>query len=372
MRILWVTGRKFGLDLCQTTQLFLSKEMIKLGHDVHFICPSESIIDESLPQSFHLIGRTLLKGLKGIGFEISVKRHLSKLLNQIKPDIILFDWRGAIGGLRISVKKKIPCFLIDRGPPAYPGILTKIQWILFRKSWKKAFKYADAGFVVSVEHAKLIESIFGDSMRIIPISAGIDPQLFNLKNSSNTESELKFVYHGRLDKKRRIILTVDLVEELRILGINATLKLIGEGDQLKELEFMSKERNWLEIIGKVEHSEIPRILSTMDIGLLPMGGEISWITASPIKLFEFAASGLVVIATDIEAHQIDNSESWLRKIGIETFVKDGVNLIQEKNFIENIKLNGQKAQQEALKRHSWGASAKVMMDTIQKNPMNRE
>ena len=149
------------------------------------------------------------------------------------------------------------------------------------------------------------------------------------------------------------------------MGINATLRLIGEGDQLKELELMSKDRNRMKIIGKVEHSEIPRILSKMDIGLLPMGSEISWITASPIKLFEFAASGLVVIATDIEAHQIDNSESWLRKTGVETFVRDGVNLIQEKNFMENIKLNGEKAQQAVLERYSWGASAKVMMDTIQ-------
>jgi glycosyltransferase involved in cell wall biosynthesis len=342
----------------------MSKEMIKLGHEVHFLCPSESIIDETLPQHFHLIGKNLVNGLKGIGFELSVKKHLPKLLDKINPNIVLFDWRGAIGGLRISVNKEYPCILIDRGPPAYPGVLTKIQWILYRKSWRKAKKYAKAAFVVSPQHKKLAESIIGNSLEIIPIPAGIDQNSFNIKNQSTQDKELKFVYHGRLDKRRRIELTVEFVGKLKELGINASLNLIGEGDQMKELELMSDNREWMNMFGKVKHDEIPKILSTMDIGLLPMGDEISWVTASPIKLFEFAASGLVVIATNIEAHKLENSESWLRNTNLETFVEDGVNLIQDKSFIDNIKQNGRTAQKQVLENHTWEKSALKMLEVI--------
>src|SRR5690606_35834822 len=58
--------------------------------------------------------------------------------------------------------------------------------------------------------------------------------------------------------------------------------------------------------GKIPYSQIPQALNTFDIGLLPnqpdvimLGGDNIGKYTSPMKLFEYMASGKVIVASDL-------------------------------------------------------------------------
>ena len=62
----------------------------------------------------------------------ALPKNLSKRIEEFEDaDVVLIDWPI------YSIAKKIraPVILIDRGPPADKGILAKLQWRPWIKSW---------------------------------------------------------------------------------------------------------------------------------------------------------------------------------------------------------------------------------------------
>jgi glycosyltransferase involved in cell wall biosynthesis len=56
------------------------------------------------------------------------------------------------------------------------------------------------------------------------------------------------------------------------------------------------------VLPPVPHSEVPGLLAQAHIGVLPFPDEEKFRVSSPIKLFEYMASGLVILATRIVCH----------------------------------------------------------------------
>ena len=55
--------------------------------------------------------------------------------------------------------------------------------------------------------------------------------------------------------------------------------------------------------GKVPYEEVSDYIRTANIGILPFPNITWWAVSSPIKLMEYLAIGLPVVATDIDAHR---------------------------------------------------------------------
>jgi teichuronic acid biosynthesis glycosyltransferase TuaH len=56
-------------------------------------------------------------------------------------------------------------------------------------------------------------------------------------------------------------------------------------------------------VDHVNHASIPQELLTFDVGLLPYGNSIYNSERFPIKLLEYSAAGLPIIATDTPVHR---------------------------------------------------------------------
>jgi len=65
--------------------------------------------------------------------------------------------------------------------------------------------------------------------------------------------------------------------------------------------------------GLIPHSKIPALLKECDIGLCPLPGLEAFKVSVPIKVLEYLAAGIVVIASDILAHRklIQHSKNGL-------------------------------------------------------------
>jgi glycosyltransferase involved in cell wall biosynthesis len=85
-----------------------------------------------------------------------------------------------------------------------------------------------------------------------------------------------------------------LAESWRLLGREApALKVVGGGAGRSALEAVGAD-----VIGAVPHGDIPALLSSASIGLAPYAPDAPGYF-SPLKLFEYLASGLAVVAGSI-------------------------------------------------------------------------
>jgi glycosyltransferase involved in cell wall biosynthesis len=303
------------MDLCQTTPLAQADAFSRRGFGVTFLAPkTESGVELVQSRGHQIIEIRVSKwpGLFGISFERGVRRRLPEVLNgDNPPDLILAEWRGFLGA--VAAAGDIPIVMDDRSPPVPAGILGRAQWLQYDRAWRRALTTATAISVISVELGRLVRDRFGvsDTNLFIITPSGVDVDRFAENKADNDPA---FVYHGRLDARRGIQHIVHFGDLLAERGETFSMRFFGSGDLYSKLESDSSTRPWLEIIGQQPLGRVPELLADRNIGLLPLPDIPVWRVSSPLKLFEYAAAGMAVIATDIPAHRNVIGEGWLHLV----------------------------------------------------------
>ena len=107
------------------------------------------------------------------------------------------------------------------------------------------------------------------------------------------------VWHGAIH-------LVDAIRRLRSRGRTDILAvLVGDGPELPRVREAATPVGGITLTGAVPHAQVPAILAAADIGVAPfdigahptLAHEFHW---SPLKIFEYMASGLPVVAPRIE------------------------------------------------------------------------
>jgi glycosyltransferase involved in cell wall biosynthesis len=138
---------------------------------------------------------------------------------------------------------------------------------------------------------------------------------------------------------------------------SAHLVLLGDGENrlsMMKLAADLKLSQSVTFTGMVPHEEVPRFLTAADIGVVPYPAMDTELWLSPLKLFEYMASGLAVIASN--AGQLcevirDGYNGLLVPPGDELGMASAIN-----RLIENPTLRTQlgiRARQDAVEKHSW-------------------
>ena len=141
-------------------------------------------------------------------------------------------------------------------------------------------------------------------------TSGVDLDVFK-KDGDDYRQELNLIgkkviiYHGVLSENRGIQNILFALKKLNENRNEFVFIILGDGNGKKELIDIAKKNKISEsliFLDPVKYSEVPKFLRTADCGILPFPDIDWWRVSSPLKLMEYIALNLKIVATDIVAH----------------------------------------------------------------------
>ncbi len=161
----------------------------------------------------------------------------------------------------------------------------------------KALQNANNILVPNEATAKIVSTSYCVKMEKISIVPnGIDLGLFQIKDAKR---EKIVVFSGVMYYHRGLDILLDAIPEVIKDIPDAKFVLLGEGPEMKKLQDKVKEMkldSYVEFKGWVERNLIPRYLIQASLGIGPLKLTTVTENALPIKVLEYMAASLPIIA----------------------------------------------------------------------------
>ena len=277
-----------------------AKSLQKNGYEMHLIAPNapSSIID-----GIHVHGINLNRGDRQnrLGRMIKTTNIAYKKAMEINADLYHFHDPELIpAGLKLKRQQKKVIYDVHEDVPRQ--ILQK-NWIprILRTAISSVFEEYETRAVKKMDYVVAATPFIKDRFTSIGCNS-IDicnyPLLseFDNRHSENTAKENAVCYIGAISKIRGIFEMVDsmsLVHEDHLI-------LAGKFASDAERELVKQHSGWSKVseLGYLDRKEIRNVLSKSLAGLVVLHPTINYKDALPIKLFEYMAAGIPVIASD--------------------------------------------------------------------------
>jgi len=294
-------GSVHALELCRA--------LSRAGHEVHLASlppdnPGDAAVGLDGALLHPLRTRPLIEQLDMFHW-----REVKRLAGQIGPDVIVerfytFGGRGLIAAAQLG----LPAVLEVNSPAMpYPGslrdrldALTLIKPIHRWRRWMlaQAQRYYATSELLLPAHLR---------ERTTVIVNGVDCRLFEPGEPVPDDGPLRLVHvssfrpwHGTVDLARAFGAAVRE-------GADLEMVCLGDGPELQRAKRAAAEAgagDRIQFTGAIPHVDVPGYLADAHVGLAPFSPdrfralELGWFW-SPIKLFEYMASGLAVVTADI-------------------------------------------------------------------------
>lgn len=214
---------------------------------------------------------------------------------------------------------------------------------------------------------------------VLPYPNGVDPKAFNFNIPKPVLRE-----KGHLPKDKKIIMYIGhlynwkgidtLVEAARLFKHNQNLLFICVGgtdmDVKKYKEKIKKiDINNILFLGHKRSKEVPYYLRSADVLILPnnTSSEESVKYTSPMKLFEYMASGIPIVASDLPSIREvlnENNSVLVRPDDARSLIEGIKTVLLDKKLAYNIA----KKAYEDVRKYTWENRAKKILDFLNNKP----
>jgi len=309
-------------------------------------------------------------------FEIFLCFNMIYCCIKYKPDVIYVRHTIVLYSyILLSKVFKIPYILEINGLPVEQfkifchnaGSIRTIAINIFTKiNEKLSYKYAKKIIVVTPDIKKYIVTNYNiDPNRISVIQNGANTDLFKPASKHEVRKELgldkKYNYIGFSGSFVRWHGLEELVKSaLQILKKNKNVKflLVGNGATRKRICHLVNNlhlTNSFIFIDIVPYAEVPKYVNSFDIGIIL---KYKNIPGSPLKLWEYMACGIPIIATDSEDFKVIEECHCGILVNPEKTEKIANAIL---TLLGNEKLRremGENGRKYVVKHHSWKIVAK--------------
>ena len=138
-------------------------------------------------------------------------------------------------------------------------------------------------------------------------SSGVVPELFvdcaDIRQFPQEAEPIILIYIGCMHVERNLLTMSEAVVGANEQQQCFKLVLVGEGnDEVRLRDYAEQHPDSIQFHGSVPSTEIPAWLAKAHVGILPFPDEEKFRVSSPLKLFEYLAAGMPVMATHIRCH----------------------------------------------------------------------
>jgi glycosyltransferase involved in cell wall biosynthesis len=312
-QLIWIYTGDPSRTLDSATWLQTTRELRKLGWRVLLIVagpPEQRMIGDvevlSLPQPNLYLLRQLI-------FHLNCWRYL--LRHWSTTDCIMFHqmsapWLLPLRLLRRLSGRRRPLLVMDTRtvhmePQANESIKARLRRLLYGSMGPLANSFADGQTAITPRMATAVHIPEGQLWGTWP--SGVDLTIFARSHAERCwprpGEAIQLVYIGSLHHERNLLPLCQAVEEVNRTGCSFTFLIAGDGTGRADLaDFAAKTEGRVQLLPPVPHRLVPTLLAQAHIGVLPFPDEQKFRVSSPIKLFEYMAAALPILATRIHCH----------------------------------------------------------------------
>ena len=313
MKILYLMARTTDCVHQNTTENELARSLDKRGHEISSVFAYKN-------------NKIILDGFSNAEYIHTPKNNwwdklryhfiLLRALLKYKGDVVIFTYSLAhllLLARIILIGRPRPIYTLDiRSVPVDVGndLKGKIFELRYYLSLKIANHLCDGITAITPMLANtLIPYLQKHKGNIGVWTSGVNLEQFVLEGPSYRErlglnGKKVLFYHGIMSPNRGLQNALRAFAKIGNDYPDLVFLFVGDGDGLNELKELSHTLGVSDRIvftGQVDFDEIPKYLRIADIGILPFPNITWWAVSSPIKIMEYLAMSIPVVATDIDA-----------------------------------------------------------------------
>ena len=259
-----------------------------------------------------LTARTAAKDVRDLGRALVFARHASQSVPRGTDAAMVWQhhepWQWS--GWLLARRCRVPWVLFVDAPVVWESR----AWGVRRPGWGRLLerlgevpqlRRADVVACVSTAVAQEVRRLGAPAERVVVTPCSADPEVFTrtppgasqLRQDLGLEQRVVVGWLGSFRRFHGIELLLEAYATAREDHPELALLLVGDGSERRNVEEDIRSRGLPGVVftGMVTHDQVPRHLAVMDIGVVVDPGASQW-HYSPLKLQEYMASGLAVVA----------------------------------------------------------------------------
>jgi glycosyltransferase involved in cell wall biosynthesis len=267
-------------------------------------------------------------------------------------------------------------YLLEVNSPLAEEIPYRFLRPLAKRIRELQFKRCD-GIITQTDTLKGILSNFTDKP-IFVVPNGVDPEKFTPAKSSQIlrkkyapKGEVLVAFIGAFMKWHGVHKIPEIAQKLSSKHKNVRFLVVGGGPMFGEVKKMCEGLKNVVLTGSMDSEQIPEILASSDILIAPFDTSGYRILErygfwwSPVKLFEYMASGKPVVSYDFEEVRniVRDAGLLAQPSNLGQFVECLSRLVEDENLRKRLGKRGRKIAEE---EYSWANRAKQTIDVYKK------
>jgi glycosyltransferase involved in cell wall biosynthesis len=230
------------------------------------------------------------------------------------PDTLVFS---ALGAKLLGAKVVIDVH--DLMPELYASKfgLDEGHWVirLLRAVERRSIAFADRAIAVHRPHLDALVRHGNPAEKFTIVMNSPDPELFRPRPAQEPRSRFVLVYHGTVGSRHGLDVAVRAVALARHSVPHLELRIIGDGDYFSHVRSLVEELGVTDSVRLEQHlvpmEDLLPTIREASVGLVPILHDAFTQYMLPVKLLEYVALGIPVIASDTPAIRSHFDEEML-------------------------------------------------------------